>query len=208
MKYVYLVRHGQTDANKNKIWIGARSQYKLNDDGRKEAAYAGAKLREFELDATEIYASPVERALQTAKIVQSKLALPIVPIPDLSEMFFGDLEGYDEQKFETDFPLAYAEWLKSSLDFYPPNGESGRRFYVRAIEAITEISTTAKTQDVIIITHSGIIKMFLANILQIDLNVGWRNLELPETSTGSITKIFMNDSKFSFLENINIGIDG
>ncbi len=208
MKHIYLVRHGQTDANKNKIWIGARSQYKLNDDGRKEAAYAGAKLREFELDSTEIYASPVERAFQTAKIIQDKLALPIVPIPDLSEMFFGDLEGFDEKKFENDFPLNYAEWLRSSLDFYPPNGESGRRFFARATEAITEISTSAETQDVIIVTHSGIIKMFLASILHIDLNVGWRKLQVPETSTGSISKLLMNDGRFNFLENINIGIDG
>ena len=78
MKHLYLVRHGQTDGNKNKLWIGARSLYKLNSDGRMEAAVAGAKLRELDLDSTAIFASPVERAFQTAKIIQSKISFQMV----------------------------------------------------------------------------------------------------------------------------------
>ena len=41
MKNIYLVRHGQTDANREKLWIGARSLYKLNKAGRIEAMEAG-----------------------------------------------------------------------------------------------------------------------------------------------------------------------
>jgi broad specificity phosphatase PhoE len=93
MKNIYLVRHGQTDANREKLWIGARSLYKLNKDGRIEAMEAGVHLRDLDLDSSSIYASPVVRAFQSAQLIATKLSLPIVPVPNLSEMFFGDIDG-------------------------------------------------------------------------------------------------------------------
>lgn len=202
MRNLYLVRHGQTDGNQKKLWIGARTQYKLNQDGRHEAMWAGAKLRELELDSEYIYASPVERAFETAKIIQSKVSLPIIPIPDLSEMFFGDLEGVDELQFKTDFPFAYEEWLMSSVNFTPPNGESGRRFLERAVRVIQTLAVENETGDAIIVTHAGIIKLFLAYIMGANLDVGYKDLKVPEASTGSITKILMHDGKYAFVENI------
>ncbi len=209
MKHLYLVRHGQTDANKNKLWIGARSLYKLNTIGREEAMEAGAKLRDLNLNNTIIYTSPVERAYQTAKFVQSKLSLPLVPIPDLSEMFFGDLDGIDEAKFQKDFSFVYEQWLKTSLDVSPPNGESGRRFFRRALDIVTKITVESDTSDIVIVTHSGIVKAFLSQILNIDYqNTGFRFLDVPSTTTGSITHALYHDGVFRYLETIGSGIDG
>jgi len=208
MKHLYLVRHGQTDGNKNKLWIGARSQYKLNADGRMEAAVAGAQLREMDLDSTAIYASPVERAFQTAKIIQTKLSLPIVPVPELSEMFFGDLEGIDEEIYKSEFSFTYEQWLKSCINVYPPNGESGKRFLERAVRVVENLSIEGETQNIVIVTHSGIIKMFLAYIQGVNLEVGWRDLDVPEMKTGGIAKIMMHDGRYRFVEMIGGGIDG
>ncbi|MEI6462094.1 MAG: histidine phosphatase family protein [bacterium] len=200
MKTIYLVRHGQTDANKEKLWIGARSLYKLNRDGRLEAMEAGSLLRDMDLDARCIYTSPVQRAFQSAGLISTKLELPLIPIPNLSEMFFGDVDGMSEEQFKSNFPVDYQEWVKSSLMFSPPNGESGQRFLDRSIEAIKKLAFESDTKDIIVVTHSGVIKMFLANIMGVDLNIGWRKLQTPETPTGSITKISMKDGKFFFLE--------
>jgi broad specificity phosphatase PhoE len=208
MKHLYLIRHGQTDGNKAGLWIGARSQYKLNSDGRIEASIAGSKLRELELNSYVIYASPVERAFQTAKIIQTKISLPIVPVPELSEMFFGDLEGIDEEKYKSEFKFVHEQWLKSCIDFHPPNGESGKRFLERAVRTIETLSIEAESSEIIIVTHSGIIKMFLAYISGANLNVGWRRLNVPEVTTGGIVKIQMHDGKYRFLETIGGGIDG
>lgn len=202
MRNLYLVRHGQTDGNKKQLWIGARTQYKLNQEGRTEAMWAGAKLRELELDSEYIYASPVERAFETAKIIQSKISLPIIPIPDLSEMFFGDLEGVDEETFKRDFSFAYEKWLMTSVDFTPPNGESGRRFLERAVRIIQTLAVENETGDAIIVTHSGVIRLFLAYINGVDLNVGYKNLDVEDVQTGTITKILMHDGRYAFVENI------
>lgn len=210
MKFIYLVRHGQTDANKKKLWVGARSLYKLNRDGRLEAMEAGSKLRELDLKSTAIYASPVERAFQSAQLIASKLNLPIIPVPNLSEMFFGDVDTMNEDEFKQNFPVDYEEWTRSTLGFSPPNGESGERFYKRATSAIEQITYEADTRDVIIVTHSGIIKMFMGKISGADLNKGWRDLDIPEAPSGSITKFSFKDGKFMYVETISSenSIDG
>jgi len=210
MKNIYLVRHGQTDANREKLWIGARSLYKLNKDGRIEAMEAGVHLRDLDLDSSSIFASPVVRAFQSAQLIATKLSLPIVPVPNLSEMFFGDIDGIGEDEFKSNFPVDYQEWVKSSLLFSPPNGETGTRFFNRSISIIEQLSYEADTKDVIIVTHSGIVKMFLAKVLNADLNIGWRNLKLPETPTGSVSKFSLKDGKYSYLETFTYhsSIDG
>jgi hypothetical protein len=52
--------------------------------------------------------------------------------------------------------------------------------------------------------------MFLAKVLNADLNIGWRNLKLPETPTGSISKFSLKDGKYSYLETFTYhsSIDG
>ena len=50
--------------------------------------------------------------------------------------------------------------------------------------------------------------MFLAYILGTNLNVGWRDLDVPEVKTGGIAKIMMHDGKYRLIEMIGGGIDG
>ncbi len=51
---------------------------------------------------------------------------------------------------------------------------------------------------------------FLIKVLNADLNIGWRNLKLPETPTGSISKFSLKDGKYSYLETFTYqsSIDG
>ena len=209
-KTLYLVRHGQTDATKQHLWIGARTQFKLNEDGRDESEIAAVNLRNRNLDCNHIYTSPVERCYQTARIIQNRLLVPLTPVPNLSEMFFGDLEGVDEEIFKTDFPVQYKLWTESCTKFTPPNGESGREFLDRVVAVVTRLATEVETKDVVIVTHSGVVKLFLAYIMEKDLEVGWRNLDVPRATTGSITRISFDDEteKFEFIENIGSGING
>ncbi len=85
---IYIIRHGQTERNRRRVLHG-RSDFPLNEAGIAQAREAADRLRGLSFDA--VYASPLIRAIETAKIV----APDMEPIPDdrLIEMDYGPYEG-------------------------------------------------------------------------------------------------------------------
>ncbi len=58
---VYMMRHGETDANKERIIQGQRNTH-LNEEGKKQAIEAGKIIKK--IDFAAIYTSPLDRAIQ------------------------------------------------------------------------------------------------------------------------------------------------
>ena len=63
---ILLVRHGETDFNKNKL-IQGHSDIVLNETGKEQAINAGQKITDFDIDA--VFSSPLKRALETARLM-------------------------------------------------------------------------------------------------------------------------------------------
>ena len=63
---ILLVRHGETDFNKNKL-IQGHSDIVLNETGKEQAINAGRKITDFDIDA--VFSSPLKRALETARLM-------------------------------------------------------------------------------------------------------------------------------------------
>lgn len=63
---IYVIRHGETDANKESVFQGS-SDWPLNEDGKKLATITGQKMKGIKFDAC--YSSPLIRAKQTAEIL-------------------------------------------------------------------------------------------------------------------------------------------
>lgn len=86
---LYVLRHGQTDYNKEGKFQG-QSDIELNKEGRKQARITAKKLENIKFD--KVYVSPLKRAIETAKIVtNNKLELEIDN--RIMERSFGKLEG-------------------------------------------------------------------------------------------------------------------
>lgn len=86
---LHLVRHGETDGNRIS-YIG-RSDPGLNAVGLRQAEMVKESLRNVPIRL--IYASPLQRARQTAQPLALALGLPVIAEPDLMEIDFGTLEG-------------------------------------------------------------------------------------------------------------------
>ena len=95
---LYIFRHGQTDGNVRNIVQGAGVDIELNETGRRQAERLAAELKGEGLDV--IYASPMKRADETARIVAAAAGVPVIPMPGLEEVHFGEAEGMlsDEAK--------------------------------------------------------------------------------------------------------------
>lgn len=92
---LYLIRHGQTDMNKQKR-VQGRNGLPLNEEGRSQALLVSEKLKGIHFD--EVYSSPAERAVQTAQI-----ATGIKPIIDerLNVFDLGSADGIKVSELKT-----------------------------------------------------------------------------------------------------------
>lgn len=90
LSMIYIIRHGQTEMNSRQVLQG-RSDYALNEVGVAQAMSAAKRLRN--VTFSQVYASPLVRAVQTAQLVVPD----IHPVIDerLIEMDYGPYEGTD-----------------------------------------------------------------------------------------------------------------
>src|SRR5437870_10210961 len=89
MTTLLLVRHGETDWNRDGGWQGG-SDTRLNDLGREQAR---ALADELDGNIDVVYSSDLARARETADIVAAKLQLEVRVDPRLRERSFGSWEG-------------------------------------------------------------------------------------------------------------------
>lgn len=155
---ISLIRHGQTIANKNGIYIGSRTDYPLSDFGTAELLN---KTEEFEYPRVEkVYSSPLKRCTETADILFPEKELCIVD--NLRELDLGDFEGksVDELINRQD----YKDWLKGGISRRPPSGESIEELSARTYKALHEIIMDMMNEEIshsAVITHYGIISNML-----------------------------------------------
>lgn len=96
MQHLYLLRHGQSQANAQHIIAGSHES-PLSPTGILQVEYAGDTAKKF-FNFDLIVSSPQSRALQTAQIIAQRTghaAQDIIVMQDLRERNLGDVEGKD-----------------------------------------------------------------------------------------------------------------
>ncbi len=88
---IYIVRHGETAKNKEKLLQG-RSNSPLNENGIRQAEKARDFLRSQNIRLDRICSSPLTRAAQTGKIIAGN-DVPLLFDDRLLEMDYGPYEG-------------------------------------------------------------------------------------------------------------------
>jgi uncharacterized phosphatase len=128
MTELYLVRHGETDWNRQRR-IQGLTDIPLNDTGRAQARATGELLARRSWDA--VYASPLARARETAAIIAGELGLPGPTLLDaLVERNYGDAEGLDWMQVDSRFPHGAAV----------PGRESREQVGARVVPALIRCS--------------------------------------------------------------------
>jgi probable phosphoglycerate mutase len=159
MTEILLIRHGETAWNAIRRLQG-HLDVPLNDEGERQAAALGRALLGEPLDA--VYASDLQRALQTAKAIAAPRAMPVQTEPGLRERCFGGFEGLLYADIGARYPEAYASWKARELDAVLPEGERDgetlRAFFERAIGAITGIAARSRHRKIALVTHGGVLE--------------------------------------------------
>ncbi|MDO4542441.1 MAG: histidine phosphatase family protein, partial [Bacillota bacterium] len=117
MKNLYLVRHGETELNKTKVYYGS-TDCPLTEKGRSQSQGLSEVFSQIDIDV--IYTSPLRRAVDTASIIFGDREF--VREPRLEEMDFGQWEGKHYTELQGD-PL-FEKWQREWKTTRPPEGES------------------------------------------------------------------------------------
>ncbi|OYO13839.1 hypothetical protein CGZ98_05290 [Enemella evansiae] len=154
---VILVRHGEAAYETDGSGDSGGS---LTPTGRDQARRLGRRLASFQ--PVRIVSSELSRAVQTAEIAASALALPIEVKVGLQEYDVGDERGrpYNPALFE---PLQQ-QWLRGDLSAGIPGGEDGHAVARRMFTVLDAISARARGATVVAISHGGAIISVLGSI--------------------------------------------
>jgi broad specificity phosphatase PhoE len=162
---VLLVRHGATVSSGEDSFNG-ETDIPLSELGRDEARALARRLAEERIDA--FYASPLSRAMETARLVAAAHGREVVPIPDLREVSHGRWEGKLRAEVENLYPEEYRRWESDPFSFAPEGGESGLAVTARALPALLEIVGAHPGGRVLVVSHKATIRLLLASLLGLD----------------------------------------
>jgi broad specificity phosphatase PhoE len=180
MTLFYLLRHGE-HAVQGKICAGRTPGILLSAKGRGEAEAAAERLADAGIAA--IYASPLERAQETAGIVGERLRLPVETRPDLSELDFGEWTGltFDDVRKDPRWP----NWATHRSLSCIPGGETMRDVQRRIVEALVELRERHPDEGVVLVSHGDVIRAALTFALGMPLDFFGR----IEVGTGSLSSL-------------------
>ena len=143
---IYVTRHGFTPWNEQRR-IQGRYDIPLNEQGVAQAKALSEALKDVHLD--RIYASPLQRAIDTAKIVNEHHGLEIIIDPRIVEEYYGDLEGK---------PRSGDIYLNQRKSFFKryPNGEGYLDVCYRIYDFLHELETICPNEEILVVAHGGI----------------------------------------------------
>ena len=140
---VFLVRHGQTQSNLERRYIGV-SDEPLCRQGRE--ALVGGRLPAVE----RVYSSSLRRCRETAALLYPGMEPELVP--DLRETDMGAFEGHTYGELKDD--PAYQAWLDSTGTAAPPGGESKEAVRRRTVAAFLSI-VERPADRIALVVHGG-----------------------------------------------------
>ena len=161
----YLIRHGESTANRNGLYAG-QTNVPLTEEGRRQAYALARRFAGVRLDL--IVASDQQRSLETARILAEHHAAQVKVDPRFRECHFGLWEGLSYDAVVSRWRDAFGQWCNGGDEAAPPGGESWRDLYQRTVTAWEEHLQQLRTGAIALITHKGPILAILSRVLEID----------------------------------------
>lgn len=163
---VYLVRHGATELSDEDRFAG-ETDVPLSDVGRDQLHRLARRLAKEPIGA--VYASPLSRAMETARILAEPHGIPVTAKEGLREISHGRWEGKRRAEVEKLYPEEYARWEMDPYSFAPSGGETGLAVTARALPVLLEIVAAHPNDRVLVASHKATIRLLIGSLLGFDL---------------------------------------
>ncbi len=176
MARVILVRHGETDWNREEVFRG-RIDIKLNLEGHKQAEMVGLTLKDYKIEA--VYSSPLKRAVETAFHISKLHNLPVKEVDGFIDMDFGEWQGLSRVEVEKGFKEIWNKWQQEPHKARIPKGEALSEIRERTIMALKDIISKHANGTLVVVSHRVPNKVLLLGILGLDNSYFWQIRQDP-----------------------------
>ena len=176
---VFLVRHGATTLTAEDRFAG-ETDVPLADEGREQARRLATRLRQEKIRS--VFASPLGRTVETARILAEPLGCEVQTRDGLREISHGHWEQLTRREVEEQFPDEAAEWERDPYTFAPEGGESGLMVTARALPVLIQIVREHPGETVLVVSHKATIRLLVSSLLGFDARRYRDNLDLKPAS--------------------------
>lgn len=168
---LYLVRHGATELTAEDRFSGA-TDVPLSGEGRQQVASLAERLAADQIDA--VYASPMGRTVETARILAKPHGAEVRAESALREIDYGHWEGKTREEVEAQYGEEYEDWQEDPLTIAPRDGESGVQVLARALPVVRRIVEQHQGGSVLLVCHKGTNRLLISSLLGFDAR-GYRD---------------------------------
>ena len=162
----YIVRHGETEWNVKGLIQGQVKESKLTDEGIKQSKLLKEKLKHLKFDA--VYTSDSKRTRKTAQLIASIKQREIITTPLLRERSFGKYEGKHNTLLKKELGHLFKIFEELSDEkkkvYKFPELESDHQMSNRIGSFLTQTYSQHHNKNVLVITHSGLMRVLLLNL--------------------------------------------
>ena len=157
MTLLLLIRHGTNDWVHGRL-AGWTPGVHLNDEGRRQAGALAERLAFLPIEA--IYASPLDRTVETAQAIAGPRAMPLRLVEGLGEVKYGEWQGAELKEL-------YKHELWPGVQFYPsgtrfPGGETLGEAQMRMVATLDTLRAQHPNGIIAVVSHADIIKLAIA----------------------------------------------
>jgi probable phosphomutase (TIGR03848 family) len=163
-----LVRHGRTPTT-GKVLPGRAPGLHLAEDGRRQAAAVAGRIATLRRAPTAVYASPLERAMETAAPIARALHLRVRTAAGLLECDFGDWTGARLSALRRRREWRAVQVTPSTFRF--PGGESFAEMQTRTWGAVLDLGDRPRGETIVAVSHADPIKAVVATALGVPLDL-------------------------------------
>lgn len=194
MKEIYIIRHGETELNRQGIVQGRGINSDLNDMGRAQAEAFYQTYKDVRFD--KIYTSTLKRTHQTVqKFIDSDL--PWAQLSGLDELAWGIWEGQPNSEAAREAFREMLEcWQTGNYTAHFDGGESVQDVYERLKEPMQILASKPEEQTILLCMHGRAMRVFLCLLTGKPLS---EMTEFPHQNT-VLYKIGFENGTFSIID--------
>jgi broad specificity phosphatase PhoE len=167
--------------------------------GRRQAQLLALRLKPISVEA--LYSSPLERALETARLIGGAIGREPVVDQRLAELNYGTWEGMTFEEIKRATPAIYRAWEADPANLAPPEGETGVHLIERVMPFLAELAQRHQSGNVVVVCHKTVCRLLACQIMDVPLSeyrrqVAMENaaLNIFETREGDWHVVALNDT--------------
>jgi len=181
---LYLIRHGETDWNKERRFQGW-TDLALNDNGISQAVALGERFKNTKID--EIYSSPLNRAMKTAEGISKAIGKEIILNEKFKEINFGEWEGLTASEISKKYGKDFDDFMLKPEGGTFPGEISFDAVTERVKEGLDSILKDKDNMNIVIVSHGGIVRLIIKYLM--GFSGEWYNKTWIDNTAISVVEI-------------------